>query len=79
MLNAFAVIHWLLTVLQRHVRFFPRWFAPFKAATARHLSHKVDGVYVVHFDLKYRFDGGLNFGFRGVAIDPESQQLARVL
>src|SRR5436190_11979429 len=78
-LYRFAVINRLLTLLQRDIRFLPGWFASFKAAASRGLTHEINRSHMINFDLKNRLYSRFDLRLGCMLINPERKQLLLVL
>src|SRR6266550_1232766 len=66
-------------MLQGHISFLPGRFPSFEASAARHFSHEINRMHVVHFHLEDRLHCRLNFRLCRSPVNPEGQQLPRVL
>src|SRR5947207_11470429 len=78
-LDCFAVINWLLALLERDEGLLPRGLASFMPAAPGHLAEILRGAHVINFHLKDSLDRVLNLRLGRTSIDTERQQLTSIL
>src|SRR5687768_15542763 len=73
MLNAVAVVHWLLALFKRHVSFLPGRLAAFVTTSPRRLAHKVNRAHTVYLHIENRLNRRLDLRLGSPLINAEGQ------